>query len=144
MAEASSGDRVKVHYTGRLPDDTVFDSSEGRNPLEFTIGAGEIIPGFEQAVTGMRPGEEKIATVAADEAYGERRDDLLLTLERDRLPEGMDPEVGERLQLRARGGEPFDVVVAEVGEEDLTVDANHPLAGQELTFDIRLVEIVGQ
>ena len=144
MAEASPGDKVKVHYTGRLPDDTVFDSSEGRNPLEFTIGAGEIIPGFEHAVTGMRPGEEKTATVAADEAYGERRDDLLLTLERERLPEGMDPEVGERLQLRARGGEPFDVVVAEVGEEDLTVDANHPLAGQELTFDIRLVEIVGQ
>lgn len=144
MAEASPGDKVKVHYTGRLPDDTVFDSSEGRNPLEFTIGAGEIIPGFEQAVTGMRPGEEKTATVAADEAYGERREDLLLTLERDRLPEGMDPEVGERLQLRARGGEPFDVVVAEVGDEDLTVDANHPLAGQELTFDIRLVEIIGE
>lgn len=144
MAEANPGDRVKVHYTGRLADDTVFDSSEDGKPLEFTIGAGEIIPGFEQAVTGMSPGEEKTATLDANQAYGERREDLLLTLERDRLPEGMEPQVGERLQLRARGGDPFDVVVSEVGDENLTVDANHPLAGKELTFDIRLVEIVGE
>lgn len=142
MHEATPGDTVKVHYTGRLADDTVFDSSEGGDPLQFTLGSGDIIPGFERAVAGMQPGEEKTTTVPADDAYGARREELVLSLEREQLPEDLEPEVGDRLQLRTRDGDMFEVTVAEIREEELTVDANHPLAGQELTFDIRLVDIV--
>lgn len=142
MAEAGVGDKVKVHYTGKLGDGTVFDTSDGREPLEFTIGSGEVIPGFEQAVVGMNPGEQLSSDVAAEDAYGERRDDLVFALEREQLPEELDLEVGQRLQLRQQDGNTFQVTVADLDEQSVTVDANHPLAGRELTFEIELVEIV--
>lgn len=133
---------MRVHYTGKLDDDTVFDTSEGRDPIEFTVGAGEVIPGFEQAVLGMEPGEEKAVEIPADEAYGDRRDDLIVSLERSTLPDELDPEVGQELQMRDKSGNTFPVRITEIGEEQVTVDANHPLAGQPLNFDIELVEIV--
>ncbi len=142
VGTATSGDTVRVHYTGKLDDDTVFDTSEGRDPIEFTVGAGEVIPGFEQAVLGMEPGEEKAVEIPADEAYGDRRDDLIVSLERSTLPDELDPEVGQELQMRDKSGNTFPVRITEIGEEQVTVDANHPLAGQPLNFDIELVEIV--
>lgn len=139
---ASTGDKVRVHYTGRLAEGEVFDTSRNREPLEFTIGGGQLIPGFEEAAVGMQPGEEKTVEIAAGEAYGDRRDDLVIPLEKDRLPEELDPSVGDRLQLREKSGQPVDVTVTEVTEEKVIVDANHPLAGRDLTFDIELIEIV--
>lgn len=141
MAEAKQGDDVKVHYTGRLEDGTVFDSSQDRDPLEFTLGEGQVIPGFEEAVQGMGEGESKTTTIAADEAYGPRRDDLILPVERDRFPEDVDPEVGQPLQMQTNDGQVVQVVVQEIKDGTVMLDANHPLAGQDLTFDIELVEL---
>lgn len=141
MATADTGDTVRVHYTGRLDDGTVFDSSRERDPLEFTLGEEAIIPGFEKAVVGMEPGEEKTAEIPAKEAYGEPREDLVLTVSKNELPDDIDPSVGERLQMRTQDGGTFQVTVTDVGEEELSLDANHPLAGQDLTFDLELVEI---
>lgn len=142
MSAATVGDKVRVHYTGKLEDETVFDSSEGRDPIEFTLGSGEVIPGFEQAVVGMEPGDEKTATIPAVEAYGERQEDLVVALERSSMPEEFEPEPGQELQMRDRSGNSFVVRVVEVGDEEVTVDANHPLAGETLNFEIELVEIV--
>lgn len=142
MGKAQQGDTVSIHYTGRLADGTVFDSSQGRDPLEFTLGGDEVIRGFEEAVVGMKEGERKTATVSPDEAYGPRREDLVLSIPRDRVPPDLDPEVGQYLRMRSEDGGTFDVMVAEVGEEAIHVDANHPLAGKELTFEIELVQIV--
>jgi peptidylprolyl isomerase len=141
MSQVSSGDTVRVHYTGRLGEGEVFDSSRQREPLEFTVGVGQVIPGFERAVEGMAPGEEKTVTVPAEQAYGPRRDELLLTVERGRLPAHLEPEVGQQLQMN-QGGQVAVVTVAEVSRESVTLDANHPLAGRELTFELELVEIV--
>lgn len=141
MAQAKQGDTVSIHYTGRLLDGTVFDSSEDRDPLQFTIGEGNLIPGFEDAVRGMEVGEEKTATVPAGEAYGEHRDDLVISVRQDQLPSDLEPETGQRLQMRTGDGPTFQVVVTEVAEDTVQVDANHPLAGHDLTFDIQLVEI---
>lgn len=142
MSKAKEGDRVRVHYTGRLEDESTFDSSEGGDPLEFTIGEGEIIPGFESAVVGMTPGESAETRIPPEKAYGKRRDDFVLTVERSELPDGMDPEVGEQLTMRTQDGQQFGVVIAEVADENVTLDANHPLAGKTLNFEIELVEIV--
>lgn len=141
MAEARSGDTVSIHYTGRLEDGTVFDTSENRDPLEFKLGEGNVIPGFEKAVQGMEEGESKTATVPSDEAYGKRREDLVLSVAKEQLPPDLDPEVGQRLQMEAGDGQTFQVVISEVEDESVEVDANHPLAGEDLTFDIELVEI---
>lgn len=141
MAAASEGDTVLIHYTGRLDDGTVFDSSENRDPLEFTLGEGKVIPGFESAVRGMEEGESKTTTIESDDAYGDRRDDLVLSVPVEQLPEDLDPEEGQRLQMRAGDGETFQVVVTDVGDQAVEVDANHPLAGKDLTFEIELVEI---
>ncbi len=141
MAEAKAGDTVKVHYTGKLTDGTEFDSSKNQEPLEFKVGAGEVIPGFEQAVVGMNQGETKTATIPADDAYGQYDDELLLEVDRDQFPANITPEVGQRLQLRQSDGEVFTAIVTEVADETVTLDANHPLAGQDLTFEISLVEI---
>ena len=140
MPKAAIGDTVKVHYTGTLDDEQVFDSSEGRDPLEFTLGSGEVIPGFEQAVVGMSPGEEKEATLDPEDAYGERRDDLVFSVGRDQLPEELEPERGQRLEMR-QGDQTFPVVITGVSDSEVQLDANHPLAGRELTFRIELVEI---
>ena len=141
MSEANDGDTVKIHYTGRLEDGTVFDTSEDREPLQFTLGEGKVIPGFENAVRGMEEGESKTTTIPSDDAYGDRRDDLVLSVPLEQLPEDLDPQKGQHLQMQAGNGETFQVVVTEVADDSVEVDANHPLAGEDLTFDIELVDI---
>lgn len=140
-SSARSGDTVKVHYTGRLEDGSVFDSSEGRDPLEFTIGQGQVITGFEDLVKGMAVGEEKSARIPAASAYGDRREDLVLDVERSDIPENIDPEVGQVLKLQQPDGQAFAVTVVKVTEAAVTLDANHSLAGKDLSFDVKLVEI---
>lgn len=136
-----NGDTVKVHYTGRFEDGVVFDSSEGRDPLEFTVGAGMLIRGFEDALIGMAPGEKKTVRVGPQDAYGDYDDNLVLTMPLDRVPEDITPEVGMELQLISQSGQKLPVVVKEVQEEAIILDANHPLAGKVLVFDIELLEI---
>lgn len=142
MAEAQAGDTVKVHYTGRFEDGTVFDSSEGRDPLQFTLGEGQVIDGFNDAVEGMSPGETTTTTVAPERGYGPRMDEMLINVSRDQFPDEIDPEVGMQLQVQGQGGQLIPVVVAEINEDSVMLDANHPLAGRELIFDIELVDIV--
>lgn len=142
MSKAKSGDTVRVHYTGMLDDGTVFDSSTGREPLEFQIGSHQVIGGFEEAVEGLEEGESVVAKLAPEEAYGPRRDELTMTVPKGQLPEGIEPEVGQRLALRRPDGGTMPVVVSEVTDEAITLDANHPLAGHELTFSIQLVQVV--
>jgi len=142
MAEAKQGDKVKVHYKGSLADGTVFDSSEGRDPLEFVVGQHQVIPGFEDAVEGMNVGDSTETTIPADQAYGQRREDLVLTVPKAQMPEGLEPDVGMQLQLRQPDGRPAIARITEVTEDAVTLDVNHPLAGQDLTFSIDLVEIV--
>lgn len=137
---AKSGDTVKVHYTGRLEDGSVFDSSDGRDPLEFTVGSGQVIPGFDEAVSGMSAGEERSVTIPAAAAYGDRKDDLVIVVDRAQLPPGVEPEIGQQLQL-SQDGRGFVVTVADISTESITLDANHPLAGRDLTFDLHLVGI---
>ena len=137
---ATSGDSVRIHYTGRLDDGTVFDSSEGRAPLAFTLGGGQVIAGFDQAVTGMEPGESLTVRIPAEEAYGTRREDMVLDVPRSAFGEDT-PETGMRVQLGLDGGGSLDAAIVEVGDETVTLDANHPLAGQALTFDIELVSV---
>lgn len=141
MPQAKQGDTVKVHYTGKLDDGTVFDSSQERDPLEFTIGTGTIIPGFEQAVIGMAPGESKTEVIPTDRAYGPYLEEMVLQVERQQLPTDIDPEVGQQLQLQHPTGEVIPVVITDVSSSVVTLDANHPLAGEDLTFDIQLVAI---
>ena len=140
-AVATEGDTVKVHYTGRLADGTVFDTSVGSEPLEFTMGQGQTIPGFEQAIIGMQVGESKTVAIPADQAYGPRRDDLILEIKRDELPEDLEPEVAMQLQMNQEDGGIMIVTITEVSEPTIKIDANHTLAGQDLTFDIELVDI---
>jgi peptidylprolyl isomerase len=141
IQQAKIGDTVKVHYTGRLQDGTVFDTSVGSEPLEFTLGQGQLISGFEQAVIGMQVGESKTVTIPVDQAYGPRRDDMVLEVGRDELPEDLEPKVGMQLQMNQGDGGIMIVTITEVSETTIKIDANHPLAGQDLTFDIELVEI---
>jgi len=142
MTQATAGDKVRIHYTGRLDDGTQFDTSEGRDPLEFKLGEGGIIPGFEKAVDGMEVGESKSVTIPPEEAYGERHEQLVQEVPKSALPEEIDPAVGMQLQSQTPDGQTMQLVVTEVGDEAITVDANHPLAGKNLNFDIELVEIV--
>ncbi len=137
--EANS--KVKVHYKGMLTNGDVFDSSEGREPLEFTTGAGQVIPGFDQGVIGMEVNEEKTLNIPANEAYGDVRDDLIQQVPKSQLPEDIKPEVGLQLMSRMPDGREIPLVVSEVKDDSITVDANHPLAGKDLTFEIKLVEI---
>lgn len=138
---AKLGDTVRVHYTGRLTDGTVFDSSKGSEPLEFTLGEGQILPGFENAVLGMSPGESKTFDIPAEQAYGPHHDDRVLTVPLDDMPAKLRPAVGQMLELRQPSGRALPVKVTALTEEEITLDANHPLAGQDLTFDALLVEI---
>ena len=142
MTTAKSGDTVRIHYTGTLTDGTEFDSSSGRDPLEFALGGGQVIPGFDSAVDGMSVGENKTVTIPPEEAYGERHDQLVQEVPKSSLPDEIDPAVGMHLQSRSPEGQVLNLVVTEVADESITVDGNHPLAGQALTFDIELVEIV--
>lgn len=141
MVQAKMGDIVKVHYTGKLEDGTVFDTSIERGPLQFTIGEGQVIPGFEQSVVGMNQGESKTAKVPAHEAYGPHREDLVLTTDRNQFPIDSKPEAGQRVQIRQEEGQIIVATVVDVSESSVTVDANHHLAGKDLIFDIQLIEI---
>jgi FKBP-type peptidyl-prolyl cis-trans isomerase 2 len=142
MSVAKKGDKVKVHYTGRLNDGSEFDSSKGREPLEFEIGTQQVIPGFENAVVGMKAGETVTVEIPQDEAYGPIRDEMILKVEKEKLPPDFKPEVGQQYQLPQDNGQNVIVTVTEVTDETIELDANHPLAGKDLTFDIELVEIV--
>ena len=142
MAQAKRGDTVRVHYTGRLEDGTVFDTSRNRNPLQFTLGNSQVIVGVENAITGMNIGESKTTVISMEQAYGPRRDDMIVTVKRDQLPSDLDAKVGQRLELTQVDNQTILVTVAHVTETSLTLDANHPLAGKTLTFDIELVGIV--
>ncbi len=141
MQKIKSGDTVRIHYTGRTDDGTEFDSSVGKEPLEFTVGEGEIIPGLEKGVIDMESGEKKTITVPADEAYGIYNEELRIPVARDLLPPDLDPFIGLELVMNMQDGSTFPVRVVEVQEASITVDANHPLAGEDLTFDVEVVEI---
>jgi len=141
MTQAKSGDSVKVHYTGRLADGTAFDSSADRDPLDFTIGEGGIIAGFEQAVIGMAVGESKTVTIPSDEAYGPRRDEMVQEIDRATIPKEIDLTPGVQLRASGAGDMDLTLTVLEVTDSTVTLDANHPLAGQDLTFDIELLAI---
>ncbi len=139
--QAKKGDAVSVHYTGRLEDGSVFDSSVSRSPLSFTLGDGNMIKGFDAAVYGMVIGDKKTVTIPAVEAYGERRQDMMIDIPLDQVPEHIQPEIGLQLTLQGAAGQPLPVTVVEVTEEKIVLDANHELAGRDLIFDIELVGI---
>lgn len=140
--QAKQGDVVRVHYTGRLTDGTQFDSSEGREPLEFTVGAGQMIKGFDDGVVGMNVGDKKTLNIPAHEAYGERDEQAIIEFPAANIPADMKLEPGMQLTLRNQYGQPVPVVVLEVQAEVVIMDANHMLAGKELVFDVELVEII--
>jgi peptidylprolyl isomerase len=141
MSEAKKGDTVNIHYTGTLADGTQFDTSDGQDPLEFKLGEGLVIPGFESNVAGMTVGEKKSIHIPVDEAYGQRNDEMLEDVDRKHFPDDMELEVGMHLQTETDDGSPYMVVVAALTDETVTVDGNHPLAGQALNFDVELVSI---
>lgn len=136
-----NGDTVQVHYTGTLADGTEFDSSRDRAPLEFTVGEGQVIPGFEEVVRGLEAGDTETATLQPEDAYGERDEQRLIEVERDQLPDEIEPEIGMQLEIQQPNGRPARVSITEIGEENVTLDANHPLAGKELTFEIEVLEV---
>ena len=142
MAQAQNGDTIAVQYTGKLDDGTVFDSSVGKDPLQFTIGTGTVIPGFENAVVGMGTGDSKTVVIPAEEAYGEHNPDLVMVFDREQIPPELPVEVGQQLQLHQDNGNAVPVVVTDMSASEVTLDANHPLAGEDLTFDIQLVAII--
>ncbi|GAB5522413.1 MAG: peptidylprolyl isomerase [Roseivirga sp.] len=141
MSTAKAGDKVKVHYTGRLKDGTQFDSSAGRAPLEFEVGAGMMIKGFDAAVNGMAVGDKVTAEIPAAEAYGAENPELIIDVPRTNLPPDLNPEVGQQLGMSQPNGQQVPVRIREVHEEKVVIDANHDLAGKDLIFDIELVEI---
>jgi FKBP-type peptidyl-prolyl cis-trans isomerase 2 len=143
MEQVKTGDTVKVHYHGKLTDGTTFDSSEGREPLEFEVGSGSVISGFDSGVTGMKVGEKKTVNIPVDEAYGQKQEDLFMEFPLDRFPPDVVPEVGMQLNMSNGSEQNFPVIIAEVSDDKVILDANHPLAGEDLTFDLELVEIKG-
>jgi peptidylprolyl isomerase len=142
MTGAKTGDTVRVHFTGRLQDGTVFDTSAERGPYEFTIGQSRIVPGFVEAVIGMKPGQSKTVEIPAKEAYGLHSKEMIAVIERSKLPAHLNPEVGQRLRIDQADGQKIPATVVEVSDSTVTLDANHPLAGKDLIFDIELVQIV--
>ncbi len=139
MSKVEDGTQVKVHYTGKLNDGTVFDSSQDKEPLEFTMGKGEVIPGIEDAVRDMEEGESKQVTIGKDQAYGDRRDDMIIDVPKDKFPDEIPQDVGQQLMLKHPEGQEFPAVIVDVKEETVTLDANHPLAGEDLNFEIQRV-----
>lgn len=141
MLIAQNGHTVHIHYTGRLSDGELFDSSEGQEPLAFTLGAGNVIPGFDAGVLGMKVGDSKHIEIAPEDAYGPHREDLVIQVPREAFPAHVQPEIGMPLQMGLQDGSTMDVMVVGMADEYVTLDANHPLAGEELHFDIQLVKI---
>tara|TARA_B110000046_G_scaffold52102_1_gene58197 strand:+ start:68338 stop:68766 length:429 start_codon:yes stop_codon:yes gene_type:complete len=141
MSQAEKGNTVKVHYIGTLTDETIFDSSRQREPIEFEVGAGQMIAGFDSAVQGMKVGETKKVEISSAEAYGPVNEEAMIKVAQDQLPEGMNPEIGMQLEATQQDGRTQVLVVAEVLKNEVVLDANHPLAGKDLIFDIEMVEI---
>lgn len=142
MAQAKSGDAVKVHYTGRLNDGRIFDTSVNEDALQLTIGENRLIPDFEGAIIGMNPGESKTIEVPADRAFGPYREEIVRTIDRSQFPTDLEPKVGQRLNATRTDGQTVTVTVTDVTESSVTLDANHPLAGEDLTFDVELIDIL--
>ncbi len=141
MVQAKLGDTVKVNYTGKLGDGTVFDSSVDRDPLQFSLGEGQVIAGFEEAVVGMSPGDNKSVTIPSEQAYGTYQEELVIVVDEQQIPAELSVEVGQQLQMRHSSGQMVPVLVTDIAEDKVTLDANHPLAGKDLIFDIELVNI---
>lgn len=142
MKNAQKGDRVKVHFTGKLDDGTEFTSSRNESPIEFIIGDGKLIPGIEEGTIGMSEGDQKTIQLEPSQAFGEKRPELVSKVSISDIPDDIEPTVGLQLQMTSSSGNPIRVVVTEISEEEVTIDANHALAGQALTFDIELVAFV--
>ncbi|NTU92652.1 MAG: peptidylprolyl isomerase [Chlorobiaceae bacterium] len=142
MAQAKTGDTVRVHYTGTFDDGTIFDTSVEREPLEFTVGGGMVIVGFDAAVTGMEPGQKKTVNIPAEQAYGPRSEELVAEIGRDRLPPDLEIEIGQQLQVGLADGEQAVVLIVDASETTVTLDANHPMAGMDLNFELEMIEIV--
>jgi len=144
MAQAKSGDKVQVHYTGTLNNGQVFDSSKGRAPLEFTLGTGMVIAGFDAAVTGLAPGETVTKTIPMAEAYGEYNSEMVADIEKEKIPADFELEVGQRLEMQVPNGDAMAVTITDIKGETITLDGNHPLAGQDLTFELELISILDE
>jgi len=141
MSKAKDGDTVKVHYTGQLENGEVFDSSRQRDPLKFVIGSGNVIPGFENGIIDMEVGDTKLITISPEEGYGERREELVVKVMKDEFPDHISPAVGQQLQIKQGEGDVLNMNITALDEESVTLDANHPLAGHTLLFDVELMEI---
>jgi peptidylprolyl isomerase len=141
---AQQGDTVAVHYTGKLRDGSVFDTSRNRDPLQFVLGESNVIRGFERAVSGMTPGDTKTADISAEEAYGPHQPELVVEFAREQIPPDLAVEIGQELQVQTTTGQPVPARVVQTSDDAITLDANHPLAGKELTFDIELVEVIAK
>jgi peptidylprolyl isomerase len=142
MTQAKNGDKVKIHYTGKLKDGRIFDSSRDNEPLELTLGTGQVIPGFEREIVGMSQDDSKTFEIAAEDAYGLYREELVVEIDKKRVPENLNLEIGQHLALRPGEGQIVRVTVTDIADETVTLDANHPLAGEDLTFEVQLIEII--
>jgi peptidylprolyl isomerase len=142
MQQVKNGDKVRVHYHGKLRNGEIFDSSNGRDPLEFTVGSGQVIKGFDNGVMGMQVGDKRTVEITVDDAYGQKSEEMVVEFPKNQFPPDLNPEVGMQLMMNNGSGQSFPVTVADVREESVILDANHPLSGQDLIFDIELVEIV--
>jgi FKBP-type peptidyl-prolyl cis-trans isomerase 2 len=142
MPQAKTGDTVKVHYTGKLTNGEIFDTSKDREPLQFTLGEKQVIAGFEDGVEGMNVGEVKEVNITSDNAYGPRRDDMVFEISNDNIPPDVNPQVGQTLTMSSPEGQQFNVMVSKIGDETIFLDANHPLAGEDLVFEVELMDIV--
>lgn len=142
MQQAQNGDKVRVHYHGKLRTGETFDSSDGREPLEFTLGSGQVIKGFDEGVKGMQAGDKKTVEIPVEEAYGEKSEDMIIEFPKTQFPPDVTPEVGAQLMMSNGAGQQLPVTITQVKEDSVTLDANHPLAGEDLIFDLELVEIV--
>lgn len=142
MQQAQNGDKVRVHYHGKLRSGETFDSSNGREPLEFTLGSGQVIKGFDDGVTGMKSGDKKTVEIPVADAYGEKQQEMIIEFPKEQFPADMQPEIGAQVMMSDGSGQQFPVTISEVKEQSIVLDANHPLAGQDLIFDLELVEIV--
>lgn len=138
---ANAADTVKIHYTGKLSDGNIFDSSADREPLEFTLGQGTVLAGLESAIIGMEKGDTKTVTLASADAYGDRKTELIFEVQRDSMPDDVELEIGQQLEIQQENGESFRVNIVQLDDSTITLDANHPLADEDLVFEIELVDI---